>query len=84
MSPRAPGFGAMKARRMLTLLETKLEYTVKRHRGGSHRILESPSHPDILWAYHDGDEIGPARVRDILVKQVGLSLTVAREVVRRG
>lgn len=84
MSPKAPGFAAMRSRRLRSLLETKLGYAVKRQRGGSHRILEARGRPDLLWAYHDGDEIGPARVRDILVKQAGLTLAEAKEVVRRG
>ena len=26
---------------------------------GSHRILERPGWPDYVFAFHDGDEIGP-------------------------
>jgi len=27
--------------------------------GGSHRVLRKPGRPDVVWAFHDGDEIGP-------------------------
>lgn len=80
----APGFSAMKARRLRTLLERELGYRVVRSPGGSHRRLESPGRPPILFAFHDGDEVGGALVRRILVRQVGLTLDEAKQVVRRG
>ena len=80
---KAPGFGAMKARRLRTLLERELGYEVVRQ-SGSHRTMRAAGRGDVLFAYHDGDEVGPARVRDILVKQVGLTLGQAKEVVTRG
>lgn len=83
MSPRAPGFAAMKARRLRRLLETQLGYTVVRQKG-SHRRMESPGHRPIMFAFHDGDTVGPALVRDILVRQVGLTLEQAKEVAGRG
>jgi predicted RNA binding protein YcfA (HicA-like mRNA interferase family) len=84
MSPVAPGFPSMKARRFRRLLERELDYSVTRNKGGSHRILESPNHPRLVFAFHDGDEVGPALIRRILVKDVGLSLERAKEVVSRG
>ncbi len=73
----------MKARRLRTLLERELGYGVVRQ-AGSHRTMQARGRPNVLFAYHDGDEVGPARVRDILVKQVGLTLAEAKEVVSRG
>jgi len=33
-------------------------WTVKRTTG-SHRVLERPGWPDVVFAFHDSDEIGP-------------------------
>jgi predicted RNA binding protein YcfA (HicA-like mRNA interferase family) len=44
--------------------------------------MDAPGRGRVVFAFHDGDEIGPAMVRDILVKQVGLSLEAAKEVMR--
>ena len=39
---------------------------------GSHRQLEHPSYPyQYTWAFHDGDEIGPAMLAKI-AKRTGL------------
>lgn len=83
MPPYAPGFSSMKARAVLRLLQRELGYTITR-RNGSHRILKAPDRPTILFSFHDRDEVGAAILRDILVKQVKLSLQEAKEVARRG
>jgi predicted RNA binding protein YcfA (HicA-like mRNA interferase family) len=75
----------MKARRLRTLLERELGYVLVSGRGkGSHRRLEAPGRPGLWFAFHDGDEVGGAMIRTILVRQVGLTLDEAKEVVRRG
>jgi predicted RNA binding protein YcfA (HicA-like mRNA interferase family) len=76
----------MKARRLRSLLERRLGYTVdpNHSKGGSHRTLRSPGRPTVTFAFHDGAEVGPHVVRRILVKDVGLTLDEAKEVVRRG
>jgi predicted RNA binding protein YcfA (HicA-like mRNA interferase family) len=75
----------MKARRLRSLLARELGYEVVPGRGkGSHRRLEAPGRPGLWFAFHDGDEVGAAIVRTILVRQVGLTLDEAKEVVRRG
>lgn len=83
MSPTAPGFGAMKARKLRTLLQRQLGYTVVRTTG-SHRWMTAPGRPPIELAFHDSAKIGPAMVRHVLVRQVGLTLEEAKEVVQRG
>lgn len=67
---------------MIHLL-TGLGYQVTR-RDGSHRVLECTERPKIVFAYHDRASLAPGVVRDILVKQVGLSQDEALEVARRG
>lgn len=76
----------MKARRLRSLLERKLGYVVvaRRSKGGSHRRLEAPGRPGLWFAFHDGDEVGGAMIRTILVRQVGLTLDEAKDVVQRG
>lgn len=47
---------AVKARRVLAAL-LRTGWTVKRQRG-SHRILSRPGMPDVVFAFHDDEEIG--------------------------
>lgn len=51
-------WGAKKARTVLRAL-LKNGWSVKRESGGSHRVLERPGYPDFVFAFYDGDEIGP-------------------------
>jgi predicted RNA binding protein YcfA (HicA-like mRNA interferase family) len=75
----------MKARRLRTLLERELGYRVVPGRGkGSHRRLEADGRPGLWFAFHDGDEVGGALIRRILVRDVGLTVDQAKAVVRRG
>lgn len=76
----------MKARRLRTLLQRSLGYAENKakSKGGSHRHLEAPGRPDIIFAFHDGVEVGGSVVRTILVRQAGLTLEEAKEVFRRG
>ena len=46
-----------KARRVLAAL-LRIGWQVKRQ-SGSHRTLARPGWPDYVFAFHDGDEIGP-------------------------
>jgi len=46
-----------KARRVVAAL-LRIGWTLKRQRG-SHKTLQRPGWPDFVFAFHDGDEIGP-------------------------
>ena len=48
---------SVKAKRWLSALE-KIGWRVKRQTG-SHKILERSGWQDVVFAFHDGDEIGP-------------------------
>ena len=48
---------SVKARRLLAALE-RIGWRVKRW-AGSHKILERPGWPDVVFAFHENDEIGP-------------------------
>ena len=48
---------ATKARRVLAAL-TRIGWVVKRQ-SGSHRTLARPNWPDVVFAFHDDDELGP-------------------------
>jgi predicted RNA binding protein YcfA (HicA-like mRNA interferase family) len=50
-------FSSAKAKRVLAAL-LKVGWTVKRQTG-SHRTLAREGWPDVVFAFHDGDEIGP-------------------------
>jgi predicted RNA binding protein YcfA (HicA-like mRNA interferase family) len=51
------------------LLQTGWE--IKRHKGGSHRVLARPDWQDYIFAFHDHEEIGP-RMLARIAKHTGL------------
>jgi predicted RNA binding protein YcfA (HicA-like mRNA interferase family) len=50
-------WSATKARKVLAAL-LRIGWSVKRQKG-SHRVLARTGWPDFLFAFHDGEEIGP-------------------------
>jgi predicted RNA binding protein YcfA (HicA-like mRNA interferase family) len=60
---------ATKAKRVLAAL-LRIGWRVKR-RSGSHRVLERTGWADVVFAFHDNDEIGP-RMLARVAKQTGL------------
>jgi predicted RNA binding protein YcfA (HicA-like mRNA interferase family) len=62
---------ATKAGKVLKAL-TRIGWTIKRETGGSHRILARPGWTDYVFAFHDGEEIGP-RMLARIAKQTGLT-----------
>lgn len=48
----------------------RLGWTVKRE-AGSHRTLARPGWPDVVFAFHDGEEIGP-RMLARIARRTGL------------
>ncbi len=63
-------WGSRKARLVLQAL-LKIGWTVKRQ-SGSHRTLSRSSHPDYVFAFHDGEEIGPHMLSRI-ARKTGLT-----------
>jgi predicted RNA binding protein YcfA (HicA-like mRNA interferase family) len=59
-----------KARRVLAAL-LRIGWNVKRHSSGSHQVLERVGWPDFVFAFHEGDEIGP-RMMTRIAKHTGL------------
>lgn len=59
-----------KAGRLLAALQ-RIGWTVKRQ-SGSHRTLERAGWPDVVFAFHDGEEIGP-RMLARVAKRTGLT-----------
>jgi len=76
---RFPSLRAPQMERVLSRLGYRLE-----RRSGSHRRLVADGRPDLTFAFHDRATLAPGVVRDILVRQVGLTLDEALEVVRGG
>ncbi|MCR6033529.1 addiction module toxin, HicA family [Nocardioides sp. zg-579] len=63
----------MKAKDLLAvLLREPLGYAIVRQKG-SHRFLEAPGRPRVLFSFHDGATVPPGLVRKVLVGTVGLS-----------
>jgi predicted RNA binding protein YcfA (HicA-like mRNA interferase family) len=60
---------ATKAKRLLAALE-RIGWTVKRA-SGSHRTLSRPGWPDVVFAFHNNEEIGPKMLARI-AKVTGL------------
>jgi predicted RNA binding protein YcfA (HicA-like mRNA interferase family) len=63
-------WSATKARRVLAAL-IRIGWHIKRT-SGSHRTLERLNWPDVVFAFHDAEEIGP-RMLARLAKQTGLT-----------
>jgi predicted RNA binding protein YcfA (HicA-like mRNA interferase family) len=60
-----------KASRVFAAL-LRIDWSVKRHARGSHRVLAHPNWPDVVFAFHDSDAIGPRMLAGI-AKRTGLS-----------
>lgn len=63
-------WSARKARQVLAALG-RIGWSVKRQ-SGSHRALARPGWADYVFAFHDGDEIGPRMLAKI-AKRTGLT-----------
>jgi predicted RNA binding protein YcfA (HicA-like mRNA interferase family) len=50
----------------------RIGWVVKRHDGGSHRILARGGWPDYVFSFHDREEIGPKMLARI-AKRTGLT-----------
>lgn len=75
-------FPSMKATKLRSILKSEFGYRVVPKRGkGGHHILISDDYPQITWGFHNGTEVTPRGVRQVLVDQVGLTLNEAREVL---
>jgi len=61
---------SIKAKRLLTAL-LRLGWQLKRQ-SGSHKTLARNGWPDFVFAFHDGDEIGPKMLARV-AKHTGLS-----------
>jgi predicted RNA binding protein YcfA (HicA-like mRNA interferase family) len=62
---------ATKARRVLDAL-LRIGWSIKRMRGGSHKVLQRTGFPDYIFSFHDSDEIGPKMLSRI-AKHTGLT-----------
>ncbi|MGA7267299.1 MAG: type II toxin-antitoxin system HicA family toxin [Aestuariivirga sp.] len=51
------GFPSTRAKKVLAAL-VRLGWSVKRQ-SGSHRTLQRDGWPDVVFAFHDGEEVGP-------------------------
>ena len=60
---------SVKAKRVLAALQS-IGWQVKRQ-SGSHKTLARDGYPDFIFAFHDGDEIGP-RMLPRIAKNTGL------------
>lgn len=63
-------WSSARASRVLRALE-RIGWATKRKRG-SHRVLMRPGWPNYVFAFHDGDEIGPKMLSRI-AKHTGLT-----------
>jgi predicted RNA binding protein YcfA (HicA-like mRNA interferase family) len=62
-------WSAAKASRVLAAL-LRIGWSVKRQ-AGSHRVLQRAGWPDVVFAFHDSEEIGP-RMMARVAKRTGL------------
>ena len=61
---------ASKANRVLAAL-FRIGWSVKRQAGTSHRVLTREGWPDVVFAFHESEEIGP-RMLARIAKRTGL------------
>jgi predicted RNA binding protein YcfA (HicA-like mRNA interferase family) len=64
------GWPATKARLVLAAL-LRIGWRIKRESGGSHRILSRNGWADVVFSFHDKEEIGP-RMLARIAKKTGL------------
>jgi predicted RNA binding protein YcfA (HicA-like mRNA interferase family) len=64
-------WSSAKARRVLAAL-LRIGWCVKRETRGSHRILARDGWPDFVFAFHDGEEIGPKMLARV-ARRTGLT-----------
>ena len=64
-------FPATKARRVLAAL-LRIGWVIKRQ-SGSHRTLSRNGWPDVVFAFHDEEELGPVMLARI-AKRTGLTV----------
>jgi predicted RNA binding protein YcfA (HicA-like mRNA interferase family) len=60
-----------KANRVLAAL-LRIGWSIKRESGGSHKVLRRVGWPDVVFAFHNRDEIGP-RMLARIAKRTGLT-----------
>ena len=72
VGPRASNavWRSVKARQVLASLQ-RIGWTVKRS-AGSHRVLAQPGWPNVVFAFHDREEIGPKMLARI-ARSTGLT-----------
>jgi predicted RNA binding protein YcfA (HicA-like mRNA interferase family) len=63
-------WGSAKARRVLAAL-LRIGSTINRQSGSSHRVMARAGWPDFVFAFHEGEEIGP-RMLARIAKRTGL------------
>jgi len=63
-------WGSRKARLVLQAL-LRIGWQINRQSGGSHRVLSRQGWPDFVFAFHDGEEIGP-RMLARIARRTGL------------
>lgn len=74
-------FPSVKAAKLLAVLMRKpLGYRVVRQTG-SHRTLEAPGRPRLIFAWHAKATVPPRAVRKMLVRDVGLDEREARRLL---
>jgi predicted RNA binding protein YcfA (HicA-like mRNA interferase family) len=65
-------WSSAKAKRVLAAL-LRIGWQIKRE-NGSHKVLSRTGYPDVVFAFHDKDEIGPKMLTRI-AKHTGLKPT---------
>jgi predicted RNA binding protein YcfA (HicA-like mRNA interferase family) len=61
---------SVKAKRVFAAL-LRIGWSIKREAGGSHKILSRPGWSDVVFAFHDKEEIGP-KILARIAKRTGL------------
>jgi hypothetical protein len=54
-------------------LNVIVRYRPPQTQRGSHRKMQAPNRPTVIFAFHDNQTIRPSTVKDFLCDQVGLA-----------
>jgi len=79
-----PTFPSMRAADLQRLLEKEFGYYVHTQKGSHKKLRSDDGYQPLTFAFHDGVEIAPGLVRKILVKDVGLTVEAAAQVLGIG
>lgn len=74
----ASGFPSMRGAALLrVLMRSPLDYKIVSQKGSHRKLRSSAGYRELLYSFHDGQEIRSRTVRRVLVEQAGMDEAAA-------